>query len=92
MQTKTLKVVEQSEKVLVQSRKQEVGQIAKCTLLLREFGGEHTDVYVCTLFGAMAEFQFEEGQTVDAALRFTYHKGTNGTYYQDILINEIEIL
>lgn len=91
MQTKICKVVSQTPVVFVQSRKQEVGQIAKCTLLLRELGGQYGDEYVCTLLGPIAEFQFDEGQKVLAALRFSSHE-SNGTLYQDIIANDIEIL
>ena len=91
MQTKICKVVAQTEPVFVQSRKSESGQIAKCTVRLRELGGNYGDEYLCTLLGPVAEFQFDIGQTVLAGLRFQTHE-SNGVYYQDIIANDIVLL
>ena len=91
MQTKICKVVAQTEAVMVQSKRSDTGQIAKSTLRLRELGGNYGDEYVCTLLGAVAEFQFTPGQTILAALRFMTHE-SNGVYYQDIIANDIVIL
>ena len=84
------KVVNQSPVVMVQSRKQEVGQMAKSTLRLKEVGS--TNEFLCTLLGGIAEFQFESGQIVTVGLRFTVRDGTNGGQYQDITASDIVLL
>lgn len=91
MQTKICKVVAQTEVVYVQSRKSETGQMPKCTLRLRELGGDYGDEYQCTLLGPIAVYEFETGQVVLAALRFSTHE-SNGVFYQDIIANDIVIL
>ena len=91
MQTKICKVVAQSEVVYVQSRKSETGQMAKSMVRLRELGGDYGDEYQCTLLGGIAEFRFEVGQIVLAALSFSTHE-SNGVFYQDIVANDIVIL
>lgn len=91
MQTKICKVVAQTEVTYVQSRKAEIGQMAKSTVRLRELGGDYGDEYQCTLLGAIAEFRFEVGQVVLASLRFQTHE-SNGVFYQDIIANDIVIL
>ena len=85
-------MVSQTPVVMVQSRKQEVGQMAKSTLRLREIDGLYGNEYLCTLLGAIAEFEFTPGQIVVAALRFSTHEGPNGGLYQDITSNNIVII
>ena len=92
MQTKICKVVAQTEVTYVTSRKQDVGQMAKSTLRLREIGGQYGDEYLCTLLGPIAEFQFMPGQIVVAALRFATHEGPNGGLYQDITASDVVLL
>lgn len=88
MQTKILKVIAQTEPTYVQSKKSENGQLAKCYIRLRELGGEYEDEYQCVLLGNIALCRFETGKTVAAALRFQTHEA-NGTWYQDIVAQEI---
>lgn len=88
MVTKVLKVVAQTDAVMVPSKKQESGQIAKCYIRLRELGGEYEGEYICTLFGELAQQEYASGKLVVASLRFQTHEA-NGAYYQDIVVNEI---
>lgn len=78
----------QTEPVYVPSKKQDNGQLAKCYIRLRELGGEYEDEYQCVLLGNIALCRFETGKTVAAALRFQTHEA-NGTWYQDIVAQEI---
>ena len=88
MKVKILRVVAQTDAVMVPSRKQENGQIAKSILRLKELGGEYEDEFVCSLFGDLALQKFVSGKMVVVALRFQARE-TNGAYYQDVVINEI---
>ena len=88
MKSQILKVIAQTETIYVQSKKIENGQVARCSIRLRELGGEHEDEYLCALYGGLAERRFEPGKLVAASLRFSTHE-TNGTRYQDIVAYEI---
>ncbi len=88
MVTKVLKVMAQTDAVMVPSKKQESGQIAKSMLRLKELGGEYEDEFVCAVFGDLAQQKWLSGKLVVAALRFQTHEA-NGAYYQDVVINEI---
>ena len=81
----------QGEPVYVPSKKTESGQLAKCVIRLKEFGGDYEDEYVCAMYGNLALCKFADGDMVVAALRFTTHE-SNGYYYQDIVANEIVAL
>ena len=88
MVTKTLKVVAQGEPIYVPSKKTESGQTAKCMIRLKELGGNYEDEYICAMFGNLALGKFAEGDVVAAALRFQTHE-SNGSFYQDVVANEI---
>ena len=88
MQTKILKVIDQTAPVFVQSKKSENGQLAKSYIRLRELGGDYEDEYQCAIFGNLATTKFEKGKTVAVSLRFQTYEA-NGTFYQDIVANEI---
>lgn len=88
MQTKFCKVIAVTEPVYVQSKKNENNVIAKCSIRLRELGGDYEDEYQCTLLGDLALTKFAEGKTVAASLRFSTHE-SNGVWYQDIVAKEI---
>ena len=89
MITKILKVVAQGEPQYVPSKKQEGGQLAKSMIRLKELGGEYEDEYVCATFGNLALCRFDVGRTVIASLRFQTHE-TNGSYFQDVVANDIQ--
>ena len=59
----------------------------ECLYIATKFNDE----YQCALLGGIAEFRFEPGQIVLAALRFSTHE-SNGVFYQDIVANDIVIL
>ena len=88
MQTRILKVVAQGEPQYVPSKKAESGQVAKCMIRLKELGGDYEDEYICAMFGNLALCKFASGNVVVATLRFQTHE-SNGTYFQDIVANDI---
>ena len=88
MQTKILRVVAQTEPVYVPSKKSENGQLAKSMIRLRELGGDYEDEYICAMFGNLALCKFAAGTTVAASLRFSTHE-SNGSYFQDVVANEV---
>ena len=91
MTTKILKVVAQTEPVYVPSKKQDNGQLAKSMIRLKELGGDYEDEYICAMFGnlALALCKVAAGKTVIASLRFQTHE-SNGSYFQDVVANEIQ--
>ena len=88
MKTIICKVVAQTEPVYVPSKKQEGGQLAKSMIRLKELGGDYEDEYICAMFGNLALCKFTEGKTVIASLRFQTHE-SNGSYFQDVVANDI---
>ena len=83
------RVVSQSDVNYVASQKAEGGQLAKCVIRLKEFGGgKFGNEYVCTMFGNLAQCRFAEGDIVAAALRFQVHE-VNGAIYQEVIVNDI---
>ena len=91
MQTKILRVVAQGEPTYVPSKKSENGQLAKCMIKLKELGGDYEDEYICAMFGNLALVKFETGKTVVASLRFQTHE-SNGSFFQDVVANEIQYI
>ena len=78
----------QSEVTYIPSTRQEGGQLAKCLIRLREFGGKYGNEYACTMFGNLAQCRFFEGDLVVASLRFQVHE-VNGTVYQEVIANDV---
>ncbi len=89
MRTIILKVVSQGVVTYVASSKEASGQLAKCVIRLKEFGGsKFGNEYVCTMFGDLALGTFYEGDLVAASLRFQVHE-VNGAIYQEVLVSDI---
>lgn len=89
METKIFRVVSQGDVNYIPSSKQEGGQLAKCGIRLKEFGGsKFGNEYACTMFGNLAQCKFYEGDLVVASLRFQVHE-VNGALYQDVVVNDI---
>ena len=92
METKILKVTGQGDPMMVPSKKQEGGQLAKCYIRLKELGGDYADEYLAVMFGVMfgnlAQCRFAEGSVVAASLEFRTHE-SNGAYYQDVVARDI---
>ena len=89
MKTIMLRVVSQADVTYIPSTKQEGGQLAKCLIRLREFGGgKYGDEYACTMFGNLAQCKFYEGDLVVASLRFQVHE-VNGATYQEVIANDV---
>ena len=88
MRTNIFQVVSQGTVAYIPSTKQEGGQLAKCLIRLKEFGGKFGNEYACTLFGNLALCKFYEGDLVVASLRFQVHE-VNGTVYQEVVANDV---
>ncbi len=89
MKTNIYRVVSQTEASYVASQKAESGQLAKCVIRLKEFGGsKFGNEYACTMFGNLAQCRFYEGDLVVASLRFQVHE-VNGAVYQEVVVNDI---
>lgn len=88
MKTNIYRVVSQGDVTYVNSSKQEGGQLAKCMIRLKEFGGKFGNEYVCTMFGNLSQCRFSEGDLVIASLRFQVHE-VNGSVYQEIVANDV---
>ena len=89
MKTNIYYVVSQTEASYVASQKAEGGQLAKCMIRLREFGGsKFGNEYACTIFGNLAQCKFYEGDLVAASLRFQVHE-VNGAVYQEVIANDV---
>ena len=89
MKTNIYYVVSQTEASYVASQKAEGGQLAKCVIRLKEFGGsKFGNEYACTIFGNLAQCKFYEGDLVAASLRFQVHE-VNGSVYQEIIANDV---
>lgn len=89
MKTNVFRVVSQGVVTYIPSTKQEGGQLAKCLIRLKEFGGsKFGNEYACTLFGNLAQCKFYEGDLVVASLRFQVHE-VNGAMYQEVVANDV---
>ena len=89
MVTNIYYVVSQGDVSYVASQKAEGGQLAKCVIRLKEFGGsKFGNEYVCTVFGNLALCKFHEGALVVASLRFQVHE-VNGAVYQEVVVNDM---
>ena len=89
MQTNIYHVVSQGDVSYVASQKAESGQLAKCVIRLKEFGGsKFGNEYACTIFGNLAQCKFYEGDLVAASLRFQVHE-VNGAIYQEVIANDV---
>ena len=89
MKTNIYYVVSQTEASYVASQKAEGGQLAKCVIRLKEFGGsKFGNEYVCTMFGNLAQCRFYEGDLIAASLRFQVHE-VNGALYQEVVVNDM---
>ena len=89
MRSNFFQVVSQGDVTYIPSSKQEGGQLAKCLIRLREFGGgKFGNEYACTMFGNLAQCRFTEGDLVVASPRFQVHE-VNGTVYQEVVANDV---
>ena len=89
MMTNIYYVVSQGDVSYVASQKAEGGQLAKCVIRLKEFGGgKFGNEYACTMFGNLAKCKFYEGDLVVASLRFQVHE-VNSSLYQEIVANDV---
>ena len=89
METFIYRVVSQGDVTYVASQKAENGQLAKCMIRLKEFGGgKFGNEYSCTMFGNLSQCKFYDGDLVVASLRFQVHE-VNGSVYQEVVVNDV---
>lgn len=88
MKTIILKVVKCGECFTVKSEKSEGGVLNKRMLVLQELGGKYEPTYVVNALGNLATLEFNEGDTVAAALRFQSRE-YNGQVYMDVVASDI---
>ena len=88
METMIMKVVAQGETFLVDSQKSENGKLAKCNIVLQEFGGKYENQYAAVMLGNDAQLKLYAGEMVIVKLRFSTHE-YQGQVYQDILVQDI---
>ncbi len=88
METKILRVVQQTAPISVPSSKSEDGQVWKCTIVLQELGGRYADTYVATMLAGSPQGQLNAGDFVAVNLRCSAHEH-EGRYYQDVLATDI---
>ena len=74
---------------LVDSQKSENGKLAKCNIVLQEFGGKFENQFAAVMLGKDAQLRFYAGEVVVVKLRFQTHE-YQGQVYQDILVQDIE--
>ena len=93
MQAIILKVVSQTEPVMVQSKKQEGGQLAKSYVHLKGIGGEFAEEFYAVALGENAKLKLVQGELVAVSLRFGTHENQdNKAIYQDVVVQGIERL
>ena len=88
METMIMRVVAQGESFLVDSQKSENGKLAKCNIVLQEFGGKFENQFAAAMLGNNAGLRFANDELVVVKLRFQTHEH-NGQVYQDILVQDI---
>lgn len=89
METKLYRVVSQGDVSYVASQKAESGQLAKCVIRLKEFGGgKYGDEYACTMFGDLARCKFYKGDLIAVSLRCQVHE-VNGNCYQEVVATDV---
>jgi hypothetical protein len=99
MITNDFKVLGCGNLIQVPSQKAEGGMILKKYIRLQEFGGSNrndtpdrsSNSIVATLMGNAAQCNYSAGTLVKAALRFSIRE-YQGTWYQDIVVSEIQDL
>ena len=86
-----MKVTAQGEAFLVDSPKSEGGKLAKCNIVLQEFGGKYENQFAAVMLGNNAQLKFHADELVVVKLRFTTHE-YQGQVFQDILVQDIQKL
>lgn len=96
MNTDIFKILGSSDLIQVPSQKADGGFILKRFVRLQELGGgrssdsadKASNAIVATVIGQQAQMPFQTGETVIASLRFSIRE-YQGSWYQDITVNEI---
>lgn len=82
-------VVSQGDVSYIPSEKTEGGQLAMCSIRLRELGNpKFADEFVCSMFGNLALCRFYPNDVVVAALRLHVHE-SGGNLYQNVTATDI---
>ena len=84
-----MKVVMQGETSLVDSQKSENGKLAKCNIVLQEFGGKFENQFAAVMLGKDAQLRFYAGEVVVVKLRFQTHEYQRQVY-QELRVQDIE--
>jgi len=88
METKIMRVVKQGETFLVDSQKSEGGKLAKCNIVLQEFGGKYENQFAAAMLGNNAQIKLYADELVIVKRRFQTHE-YQGQVFQDILVQNI---
>ena len=89
MRTEIYRVVSQSDVTYVPSQKTEGGQLPKCGIRLKEFGGgKFGNEFVCSMFGTLALCRFAEGDVVAASFIY-FVREVDGKLFQKVICNDI---
>ena len=89
MRTEIYRVVSQSDVTYVPSQKTEGGQLPKCGIRLKEFGGgKFGNEFVCSMFGNLALCRFAEGDVVAASFIY-FVREVDGKLFQKVICNDI---
>ena len=91
METMIMRVVAQGETFQVNSPKSEGGTLAKCNIVLQEFGGKYENQFVAAMLGNNAQIRLYADELVFVKLRFQTHE-YQGQVFQDILVQDIQKL
>lgn len=91
MEPMIMRVVAQGETFLIDSPKSEGGKLAKCNIVLQEFGGKYENQFAAVMLGGTAQFRFYANDLVAVKLRFQTHE-YQGQVFQDILVQDIRKL
>lgn len=83
---KIFKVVSQYE--VQEVLRKDGSTLKKCTLVLKEIGGEFEDEFAVTLFGNLAGCKFYKDELVYAALYFSVHE-YNSNMYQEVAARDV---
>lgn len=83
---KIFKVVSQYEVQEVQ--KKDGSTLKKCTLVLKDIGGEFEGEFAVTLLGNLAGCKFYKDELVYAVLYFSVHE-YNGNTYQEVTARDV---
>lgn len=81
MDSKIFRVVQKDEPETITTKKGET--MKKCRIILKEDESEFCDQFVCAMFGAQCDNEYQPGDLVLAKLQFLDHQ-FQGNHYPEI--------